>query len=81
MSPYKRYLKVGEVAKILGVSPQTVRDYHQQDFLIPEVILDTGHRLYSREQVEEFINKKYMTIGVAARFIGVSKLYPLSRTF
>ena len=57
MTIFERYLKVGEVAKILGVSTQTVRSYHRKGILVPEIVFDSGHRKYSVEQVEKFIEE------------------------
>lgn len=51
----KKYLKVGEVARMLGVSTQTVRSYHRKGILVPEIVFDSGHRKYSVEQVEKFL--------------------------
>lgn len=57
----KKLYKVGEAANILGVTPQTLRNYHYRGILIPELILKTGHRFYTKEQLEEFI-KKYQRV-------------------
>lgn len=53
----KQYLKIGEVAKMTGVSTQTLRNYQRKGILVPEIVFDSGHRKYSVEQVEKFIKE------------------------
>jgi len=52
-----QYLKIGEAAKLIGCSCQTLRRLHKRGILIPELIFDTGHRKYSLNQIEDFIVK------------------------
>lgn len=58
MASSKKYLKIGEVAQMLGISTQTLRNYQRRGLLVPEIIFDSGHRKYSVEQVENFIKKE-----------------------
>lgn len=53
----KKYLKIGEVAQLLGVSTQTLRNYQRRGILVPEIVFDSGHRKYSVEQVDNFIKE------------------------
>lgn len=55
MEKKKQYLRTGEAADYIGISHQTLRNYHQQGLLIPERILDSGHRYYSLKQLDRFI--------------------------
>lgn len=55
MTEDRRYLKIGQAAELIGCSCQTLRNLHQQGILVPEIVFDTGHRKYSREQIENFI--------------------------
>lgn len=50
-----KYLKIGAVAELLGCSESTLRNWEQRGILVPEIVSDTGHRRYSAEQVEKFI--------------------------
>ena len=48
-------LTTGEMAKRIGVSPITIRNWHKSGKLIPEYIdPDTKHRYYTEEQVYEY---------------------------
>lgn len=58
MDSSKKYLKIGEVAQMLGISTQTLRNYQKRGLLVPEIIFDSGHRKYSVEQVENFIKEE-----------------------
>ncbi len=45
-------LKIGELAQLMGVEAQTIRNYEQQSLLKPAVRSETGqHRLYGDEEV------------------------------
>ena len=59
MKAEKKYLKTGEAADYIGIHPQTLRNYHAEGLLIPEIILDSGHRLYTREQLDKFVEEKF----------------------
>ncbi len=48
----KRLLKIGEMARLVGLSAQTIRNYEQQRLLKPLTRSEAGqHRLYGQEQV------------------------------
>jgi len=49
----KQYLKVGEVADLLGVCTKTVRKYSNEERL-PSLRDVNGHRKFRREEVEKF---------------------------
>lgn len=51
------YLRIGEVAALLGVNPQTVRRYAEQGKLAV-IVLPSGHRRFAREDVERLLEKK-----------------------
>lgn len=57
MENEKKYLRIGEAAELIGCSRQTLRNYHMKGILVPEIVFETGHRKYSVEQLEEFIQK------------------------
>lgn len=49
--------KVCDAAKYLGVSQQTLRNYHAKGILIPDSISKGGHRSYSKKQLDTFITE------------------------
>ena len=46
-----RFLKIGEAAKILGVSPQTMRRWEISGHLLPDRKSEGGTRYYSRDKL------------------------------
>ena len=57
MSANEKYVKTGEAAEFLGVSEQTLRNYHCRGILVPEHIRSSKHREYSMAQLESFLKK------------------------
>ena len=50
----KEYYSIGETAKLLGVSTQTLRYYDREGILRPETINEeTGYRYYSYMQFSQ----------------------------
>ena len=56
----KKYVKIGKAAEMIGCSPQTLRNYERKGIFVPEAVLETGHRMYSVEQIEKFICHEQM---------------------
>lgn len=54
----KKYVKIGKAAEMIGCSPQTLRNYERKGIFVPEAVLETGHRMYSVEQIEKFIQEQ-----------------------
>ena len=52
-------LRIGELAQLMGVASQTLRNYEQQGLLKPTARSEAGHRLYGQEEVAQlqFINR------------------------
>lgn len=48
------YLKIGAVAKQLGVTTQTVRNWEKDGSLKPIYVNDKGTRFYTQEQIDRF---------------------------
>ena len=53
-----RFLTVDEFAKRIGVHPQTVRQWDKNGSLPSHHKTPSGRRLYSEEQVDEYLNNK-----------------------
>lgn len=56
-----KYFSIGETADILGVTIQTLRNWHKNGTFIPAYISDGGHRQYSLEQIN---SKRGIVTGI-----------------
>lgn len=52
------YYSIGEFAKLIGKTEQTLRNWDKKDILKPHHIAPTGYRYYSQEQLNCFIGLK-----------------------
>lgn len=80
------YIKIGEAARMLGVSPSTLGSWQDKDILIPAQIFPSGHRRYTVSQIQEFIrtqentsmlsdsddDEEYLTSRETAEYMNVS---------
>ena len=57
IEPQKRYLKVKEVAKILGVTPLTLRNWDKSGKLKAYRNPINNYRVYKPEDIEFFLRK------------------------
>ena len=48
-------LKIGAIARLMGVEAQTIRNYEQQGLLEPVARSEGGHRLYDQEEVTQLL--------------------------
>lgn len=53
-----KFLTVDQFAKQIGVHPQTVRKWDREGLLVAHHKTPSGRRLYSEEQVKEYLNHK-----------------------
>lgn len=53
-----KFLTVDQFAKQIGVHPQTVRKWDKEGLLVAHHKTPSGRRLYSKEQVEEYLSNK-----------------------
>ena len=53
-----KLVRIGEVAGMLGVPINTVRNWTNSGKLHPVRISDSGHRYYRMEEVREFMNSR-----------------------
>ena len=51
----EKYLTIKETASLLGVSPQTLRNWEKRGELVPYRNPINQYRMYKIEQVEEFL--------------------------
>lgn len=52
------YLSINKVSKILGVTPQTLRNWDKSGYFKPEQTRNNGYRYYSQTQIDNFIEKR-----------------------
>ena len=50
------YLSTAEVARLIGIHPNTLRGYADQN-LIEHIRLPGGHRRFTRQAVDEFVGR------------------------
>jgi len=55
---YFMYLKVGEVAKQIGVTTQTIRDWEKKGVFKPKFVNESGTRFYTQKQVDIYLGVK-----------------------
>lgn len=56
------YFRIGEFAKLIDKSPQTLRNWDKQGILKPAVISPEGKKLYSKQQLDEFLQRQHKKI-------------------
>ena len=50
------YLTVSQAARVIGVSANTLRDWHKVGRLVPSGVTPQGWRLYRRVEIEDRTN-------------------------
>ena len=60
MNIYKKSNTIWKFLKLIGKTPQTLRDWQKKGNFIPTYVTSAGTRYYSQEQLNHFlvINKK-----------------------
>jgi putative resolvase len=53
-----KYYSIGEFSKLIGKTPQTLRDWNKKDIFLPQHVTDGGTRYYSQEQLNHFLGIK-----------------------
>jgi len=73
------YYRIGEFANLIGKSSQTLRNWDRNGTLKPAVVNENGRKLYSKEQLDQFIkNEDRLVIGFC-RVNRKSRSYELER--
>jgi DNA-binding transcriptional MerR regulator len=57
MNPKQQYLTIQEFAQAIGVCTQTVRRWDKQGKLSPHHKTPNGYRMYTQEQIENYLKK------------------------
>lgn len=50
----KKFLRVSEFAKEIGVHPNTIRNMEKDGRLLPHHVNEHGDRYYAREQIDQY---------------------------
>lgn len=68
------YLSIHKVSTILGVTPQTLRKWDEDGYFIPAQRRGNGYRYYTKQQVEEFLEKLNTTKNQYRKNIGYCRV-------
>lgn len=69
----RKLLTIGQVAKMIGVSIQTLRRWDKNNRLLPVRKKETGHRYYREDVVEEFIRENIRDLFKLAKKWSISE--------
>ena len=50
-----KFYSIGEFAKLIGKTEQTLRNWDKKGILKPHHVTRAGHRYYSQEQLNNFL--------------------------
>lgn len=50
------FYKIGEFARLVGVTQATLRNWEKSNILVPHHKTPTGYRFYSQEQLDECLS-------------------------
>ena len=67
-----QFYSIGETAKLIGITPQTLRDWDKHGKLKPHHIASSGYRYYSLEQINQVIRTK--TQNLEKKVIGYCRV-------
>lgn len=56
MSLVQQFYKIGEFARLIGVSSATLRVWDEKGLLKPHHTSPSGYRYYSEEQLKEYLS-------------------------
>ena len=54
----KKY-NISKASELLGVSPQTLRNWDKNNILKPSIVMDNGYRYYTEKDISDFLGNKY----------------------
>ena len=52
------YMTSGVASVLIGVVPESLRNWHHRGILVPDRVLSSGHRRYSLQQVVDYVEKE-----------------------
>jgi putative resolvase len=69
-----KYYSIGEFAKLIGKTEQTLRNWDKNNTLKPHHIIESGYRYYSQEQLNHFFGLKNNKEQQNRRIIGYCRV-------
>lgn len=55
----QQYYKIGEFARLIGVSSATLRVWDEKGLLNPHHVSPSGYRYYSEEQLQRYLSSQH----------------------
>lgn len=69
-----KYYSIGEFAKLIGKTEQTLRNWDKNNTLKPHHVIESGYRYYSQEQLNHFFGLKNSKEQQNRRIIGYCRV-------
>lgn len=69
-----KYYSIGEFAKLIGKTEQTLRNWDKNNTLKPHHVIESGYRYYSQEQLNNFFGFKNSKDQQNRRIIGYCRV-------
>lgn len=57
-----KYIKSGEAARMLNITTTTLANWERRGILIPDRKLNSGHRLYKLETINNMLRKSIISV-------------------
>lgn len=69
-----KYYSIGEFAKLIGKTEQTLRNWDKNGTLKPHHVIESGYRYYSQEQLNHFFGFKNSNKQLKRKIIGYCRV-------
>ena len=69
-----KYYSIGEFAKLIGKTEQTLRNWDKNNTLKPHHVLESGYRYYSQKQLNHFFGLKNDKEQLNRRIVGYCRV-------
>lgn len=69
-----KFYSIGKFAKLIGRTPQTLRDWDKKGVLKPAQVAQSGYRYYSQEQLNHFWGLKNLAETAEKKVIGYCRV-------
>ena len=68
-----KYYSIGEFAKLIGKTEQTLRNWDKKNIFAPHHVTESGYRYYSQQQLNHFLGIKSIE-PTAKKIIGYCRV-------